>query len=94
MSTREAHRQAAALRLAAERVERGEALSAELTDALVKEMAHHADELAAVEAHEGALPQWMADELDRRDREDAASEDGEAVMSRLLAKHSRRRRSA
>jgi hypothetical protein len=37
----------------------------------------------------------MADELDRRDREDAGTEqDGEAVMARLLGKHSPRRRSA
>jgi hypothetical protein len=37
----------------------------------------------------------MADELDRRDREDAGTEeDGEKVMARLLAKHSSRRRSA
>jgi hypothetical protein len=37
----------------------------------------------------------MADELDRRDRDDAGSEeDGEAVMARLLAAHGRSRRSA
>jgi hypothetical protein len=37
------------------------------------------------------FPQWMAEELDRREREDAGTEeDGEQVMARLLAKHSRR----
>jgi hypothetical protein len=37
----------------------------------------------------------MADELDRRDREDAVTEeDGEIVMARLLAKHRPRRQSA
>jgi hypothetical protein len=37
----------------------------------------------------------MADELDRRERDDAGTEeDGEVVMARLLAKHSPRRQSA
>jgi hypothetical protein len=37
----------------------------------------------------------MAEELDRRDRDDAGTEEeGEVVMARLLAKHSRPRRSA
>jgi hypothetical protein len=37
----------------------------------------------------------MAEELDRRDREDAGTEDdGDIVMARLLAKHSPRRQSA
>ena len=95
MSPRDPRVQAAAIRLAAERVERGEELGAELADALASDMANHPDELAANEAHEGVLPQWMSDELDRRDRDDAASEeDGEVVMARLLAKHSVRRQSA
>ena len=95
MAPRDLRLQAAALRLAAERVERGEALPPELAEALANDMAKHPEELAAVEAHEGVLPQWMAEELDRRDREDAGTEeDGEAVMARLLAKHSRVRRSA
>jgi hypothetical protein len=94
MAIRDAHRQAAALRIVAERVERGEVISAELADALANDLAHHPDELAAVEAHEGSLPQWMADELDRRDRDGTDSEDGDVVMGRLLAKHSQRRRSA
>ncbi len=95
MSPRDPRLQAAALRLAAERVERGEVLAPELADALANDMASHPEELAAIEAHEGALPQWMAEELDRRDREDAGTEeDGDAVMARLLSKHSPRRQSA
>jgi len=94
-SSRDPRRQAAALRLAAERVERGEALAPDLADALANDVARHPEELAAVEAHEGPIPRWMAEELDRRDREDAGTEDdGEAVMARLLAKHSQRRQSA
>jgi hypothetical protein len=76
-------------------VERGEPLGADLADALATDLANHPEELAAIEAHEGPIPRWMAEELDRRDREDAGTEqDGEAVMARLLAKHSQRRRSA
>lgn len=95
MSPRDARLQAAALRLAAERLERGEPLAPALAEALADDMSRHAEELAAVEAHEGPLPDWMAAELDRRDRDDAGTEeDGELVMARLLAKHSRPRRSA
>ncbi len=95
MSPRDARIQAAALRLAAERLERGEPLAPALADALVDDMTRHPEELEAVEAHEGPVPKWMADELDLRDREDAGTEeDGEVVMARLLAKHSGRRRSA
>jgi hypothetical protein len=94
MSPRDARFQAAALRLAAERLDRGEPLAPALADALADDMRRHPDELATVEAHEGPLPDWMAEELDRRDRQDAGTEeDGEAVMARLLAKHSRSRRS-
>jgi len=83
------------LRLAAERLERGEPLSPTLEEALADDMDRHPEELAALQAHEGALPKWMADELDRREREDAGTEeDGEVVMARLLAKHGRRRQSA
>jgi hypothetical protein len=95
MFPRDPRLQAAALRLAAERVERGEALAPELADALADDMARHPEDLAAIEANEGPLPRWMAEELDRRDREDAATEeDGDVVMARLLAKHSPRRQSA
>jgi hypothetical protein len=95
MSPRDPRLQAAALRLAAERVERGEELGPELADALANDLAKRPDDVAAIEAHDGQLPQWMAEELDRRDQEDAGSEeDGDKVMARLLAKHSQRRRSA
>jgi hypothetical protein len=95
MSPRDPRLQAAALRSAAERVERGEVLAPDLADALANDMARHPEDLAAFEAHEGPLPQWMAEELDLRDREDAGTEDdGDVVMARLLAKHSPRRQSA
>ena len=95
MSPRDARLQAAALRLAAERLERGEPLAPALADALADDMSRHPEELQAIEAQERPLPEWMTEELDRRDVEDTGTEeDGEAVMARLLAKHSRRRRSA
>jgi len=95
MSPRDPRLQAAGLRLTAERVERGEVLAPELADALANDMARHPEDLAAIEAHEGPLPQWMAEELDRRDREGAGTEDdGNAVMARLLTKHRPRRQSA
>jgi hypothetical protein len=95
MSPRDPRLQAAALRLAAERVERGEALAPELADALANDLASHPEDLAAIEAHEGPLPQWMTEELDRRDREDAGTEDdGDMVMARLLTEHRPRRQSA
>jgi hypothetical protein len=95
MPSRDARFQAAALRLAAERLDRGEPLAPTLADALADDMSRHPEELAAVEAHEGPVPEWMAEELDRRDHEDAGTEeDGEVIMARLLAKHSRPRRSA
>jgi hypothetical protein len=95
MSARDPRLQAAALRLAAERLERGEPLSPTLEEALADDMDRHPEDLAALQAHEGALPKWMADELDRREREDVGTEeDGEVVMARLLAKHSGRRQSA
>ena len=98
MAPRDPRLQAAALRLAAERLGRGGDLAPELADALANDMAKHPDELeelAAVQAHEGPLPQWMAEELDRREREDASSEeDGDVVMDRLLAKHGQGRQSA
>jgi hypothetical protein len=62
---------------------------------LAEDMNEHPAEREAVEAHEGPIPSWMAEELDRRDAEDAGTEEeGEAVMARLLAKHVRSRRSA
>jgi len=71
MSPRDPHLEAAALRLAAER---GEALAPELADALASDMARHAQDLATIEAHESAIPQWMTEELDRRDKEDGGYE--------------------
>ena len=91
MSPRDLRVQAAALRLAAERLERGEPLEPTFAEALADDMRRHPEEREAVEAHEGFLPQWIADELDRRDGEDSRSEeDGDVVMARLLSKHTRR----
>jgi hypothetical protein len=91
MSLRSSRAQAVALRLVADRLDRGGALAPELADALAHYVANHPDEieeLAAADELEGALPQWMAAELERREREDAATEeDGDVVMGRLLAKH-------
>jgi hypothetical protein len=95
MSPTDARLQAAALRLAAERVERGEPLAPDLALALAEDLRRHPEEREAVEAHDGDLPQWMAEELDRRDHEDAGTEeDSEIVMARLLSKQRGRRRSA
>jgi hypothetical protein len=43
------------------------------------------EDLAAREAHGGPLPQWMAEELDRRDREDAGTEDDVDVVKASAA---------
>ena len=98
MAPRDPRLQAAALRIAAERLERGGDLGPELAEALAKDLARHPDEveeLAAVQAQEGPLPQWMADALDQRERDDAGTEeDGDVVMDRLLGKHGQRRESA
>jgi hypothetical protein len=48
--TASARLQAAALRLAAERVERGETLAPEFADALARDLASHPDEIAELEA--------------------------------------------
>lgn len=98
MSPRDPRAQAVALRLVADRLDRGGALAPELTDALANDLATHPEELEeleAADAHEGPLPPWMAAELDRREREDAGTEeDGDVVMDRLLAKHGQGRQSA
>jgi hypothetical protein len=91
MSLGSSRAQAVALRLVADPLDRGGALAPELADALANALANHPDEieeLAAADEHVGALPPWMATELERREREDAATEeDGDVVMGRLLAKH-------
>jgi hypothetical protein len=61
MSVRDPRLQAAALRLAAERLERGESLAPALSDALADDMSQHPEELEAIQAHEATLPQWMVD---------------------------------
>jgi len=56
MPLHDARLQTAALRLAAERLERGEPLAPDLAKALSEDMSRHPEELAALEAHEGSLP--------------------------------------
>jgi hypothetical protein len=66
-----------------------------LANALAEDMSLHPEEAQAVEAHEGPVPKWMADELDRRERDDVGTEeDVEAVMACLPAAHRWQRRSA
>ena len=58
----------------------------DLPEGEVVELVLRDDILGAVEEHEGPLPPWMVEELDRREREDAGSEqDGDVVVDRLLA---------
>ena len=91
MSRRDPRAQAVALRLVADRLDRGGALAPELADALANDLATHPEELeelAAADAHEGPLAPWMAAELERREQGDAGTEeDGDVVTDRLLAKH-------
>ena len=94
-----ASRHAAALRLAAARVEAGEPLSPELTQALARELELHPEDAAEVAAFAvngaSAAPGWHIEELLRRERDDLApGEDADVVMSRLLQQLRRRRRSA
>jgi hypothetical protein len=93
MQRRNAKLQAAALRLAAERVESGKGISAELEEALAVELELHpedADQLAAID--EGPLPEWLREEIKQSDREESESEDAHVFFERIAAE--RRRRSA
>jgi hypothetical protein len=97
MSPRDPRVQAAALRLAAERVEHGGEITGELAEALVKDIAAHPEELEELEgfaAQDEPLPEWMKDELDWRLENDHGGEDGFVVMERLIAKLRARRQSA
>ncbi len=89
--------QAAALRLAAERIERGGSLEPALAEALEDDLNHHPEELeelAGFEASEGPVPEWMRDELDRREASDSGGELASVVMARVLAQLKGQRRSA
>ena len=87
MAARSARLQATALRLAAERVERGEALAPELAEALARDVRRHPEELAELEALaavEGdSIPDWHTQILS--DREDETGGDSwDAVEARIL----------
>ncbi len=78
-----------------------EGTEVDLTETEPSAVAHDAkhpdelEELAAIEAHAGPLPPWMAEELDRREQEDAGTEqDGDVVMDRLMTKYGDRHKSA
>jgi hypothetical protein len=89
MSPRDPRVQAAALRLAAERVEHGGAITGELAEALVRDIAAHPNELEELKglaAQDEPLPEWMKDELDERLENDRGGEDAFVVMERLIAK--------
>ena len=97
MSPRDPRLQAAALRLAADRVEHGGGISRELADALAEDIASHpeeGEELEGFAAQEGPLSNWMAEELDRRDQSDRGGEDAHVFMDRLVEKLRARRQSA
>ncbi|WP_394822708.1 hypothetical protein [Pendulispora albinea] len=89
MTERDAKLQAVALRLAADRAERGEQLSQELTAALAGELERHpedVEQLAAFEALEQGTPAWHIEELDRRDREDSGGDPWPVVKARILVR--------
>jgi hypothetical protein len=85
--TASARLQAAALRLAAERVERGEALAPELADALARDLDSHPDEMAELEALAAAegdrVPDWHLQILSDREAE-KGGESWDVVEARIL----------
>jgi hypothetical protein len=87
MAARSARLQAVALRLAAERVERGEALTSELANALARDVHRHPWELAELEAlaavEDDGVPDWHLEVLSDRDDE-AGGDSWDAVEARIL----------
>jgi hypothetical protein len=79
--------QAAALRLAADRVDRGESLAPDLADALARDVGSHPaemDELEALAAVEGdRIPAWHLDVLAERAAE-TGGDSWEVVEARIL----------
>ncbi len=79
--------QAVALRLAAERLERGEALAPDLADALARDVRRHPGEMAELEAFaavEGeGVPSWHLQTLSDRDTE-TGGDSWDAVEARIL----------
>jgi hypothetical protein len=85
--TASARLQAAALRLAADRVERGEELAPELADALARDLDRHPGELAELEALAAVqgerVPDWHLQILSDRENE-AGGESWDVVEARIL----------
>jgi hypothetical protein len=87
MAAPTARLQAVALRLAAERLERGEALAPDLANALARDVRRHPSELAELEALaavEGdAIPAWHLQTLSERE-EETGGDSWDAVEARIL----------
>ena len=85
--TASARLQAAALRLAAERVERGEELGPELADALARDLDRHPGELAELEALAAVqgerVPDWHLQILSDRENE-TGGDSWDVVEARIL----------
>ena len=97
MARRDPHLEAAALRLAADRVEHGGEITPELADALANDIATHPEELEELEgfaAQGEPLADWTKDELDWRLENDKGGDEAFAFMDRLKAKLRARRQSA
>jgi hypothetical protein len=94
MAARSATLQALALRLVAERVEAGGAISDALADALAGEVDRHpedAEELAAAAALAGGqIPDWHREILEERDAEEGGAS-WDAVEARVREKLAARR---
>jgi hypothetical protein len=87
MTAPKARLQAAALRLAADRVDRGEPLARDLADALARDVGSHPAEmreLEALAAVEGArVPAWHLDVLSER-ADETGGDSWEVVEARIL----------
>jgi hypothetical protein len=94
MTPRSPRLQAAALRLAAERVERGGSLAPALAAAIAKDVASHPEELEELEGYaalDEPIAEWLRDELDWREDNDRGGESWEAVEARVRESLARRR---
>jgi hypothetical protein len=87
MAAPSARLQAVALRLAAERLERGEALAPDLADALARDVRRHPSELSELEAFAAVdgdrVPDWHLQALSEREDE-TGGDSWEAVEARIL----------
>jgi hypothetical protein len=79
--------QAAALRLAADRVDRGEPLAPELADALARDVGSHPGEMDELEAlavvEDNRVPAWHLDVLSER-ADETGGDSWEVVEARIL----------